>query len=167
MKKIQTIIVASVLVMGMVLSGPVFADSQGKGGRRGFGVNQRHKGGGLMLLAKYQQSNLMVQVLSEMVEQQTPETIRTKVKEKGMRAVMLELNIDRQKFRDKMEAEVRKRVEQAATDGTITAEQENEILTNMENRSQRREVMKQLIEKGLEDGTITQEQAQMIGPKRR
>jgi hypothetical protein len=153
--------------MGMALSVPVFADRQGKDGRRGFGVNQRHKGGGLVLLAKYEQMNLMAQVLSEMAEKETPETIRTKVKEKGMRAVMLELNIDRQKFREKMQAEVRKRVEKAATAGTITAEQEEEILTHMENRSQRREVMKQLIEKGLEDGTITQEQAQMIGPKRR
>ena len=166
MKKIQTIIVASVLVMGMALSGPAFADSQGKGGRRGFGVNQRHKGGGLMLLAKYEQMNMMVQVLSEMTGQK-PETIRTKLNQERMRTVMDELNIDRQKFRDEMQAEVRKRVEKAATEGTITPEQKNEILTNMENRSQRREVMKQLIEKGLEDGTITQEQAQMLKPKRR
>ena len=62
--------------MGMVLSGPVFADSQGKGDRQGFGFKQRHKGGGLMLLAKYQQRNLMVQVLSEMTGQST-EAIRT------------------------------------------------------------------------------------------
>jgi lipoate-protein ligase A len=119
-----------------------------------------------MLLAKYEQKNLMVQVLSEMTGQK-PETIRTKLNRERMRTVMEELNIDRQKFRDEMQVEVRKRVEKAATEGTITPDQKNEILTNMENRAQRREVMRQLIEKGLEDGTITQEQAQMIGPKRR
>jgi hypothetical protein len=161
MKKIQTIIVTSVLVMGMVLSGPAFADSQGKGNRQGFGFKQRHKVGGLMLLAKYQQRNLMVQVLSEMTDQTTV-AINAKLKKQGMRAVMQDLNIDRQKFRAEMQIKVRKRVEQAAASATITPEQENEILENMENRSKRREVMKQLIEKGLKDGSITQEQAQML-----
>jgi hypothetical protein len=161
MKKIQTIIVASVLVMGMVLSGPAFAASQGKGDRHRFGFNQRHTGGGLVLLAKYQQRNLMVQVLSEMADK-TPDVISTKLKEQGMRAVMQELNIDRKTVRDAMHAKVRKRVSQAVADGTITSEQEKDILEKMEYRSKRREVMKQLIEKGLEDGTITREQTQML-----
>jgi Spy/CpxP family protein refolding chaperone len=161
MKKIQTIIVASVLVMGMVLSGAAFADSQGKGDRHRFGFNPRHTGGGLVLLAKYQQRNLMVQVLSEMADK-TPDAISTKLKEQGMRAVIQELNIDRQAVRAKMREKVNARVNQAVENGTITTGQAKEILANMENRSRRREVMKQLIEKGLEDGTITQEQAQML-----
>jgi Tfp pilus assembly major pilin PilA len=165
MKKIQTIIVASVMVMGMVLSAPAFADSQGKGHRQGFGFKGRHLGG-LMLLARYQQKNLMVQVLSEMTGQKT-EAIRTKLNEQRMRTVMQDLNIDRQEFRAKMQTEVRKRVEQAASNGTITAEQEKEILANMGNRTKRREIMKQLIEKGIADGTITQEEAQVLLPKRR
>jgi predicted transcriptional regulator YheO len=84
-----------------------------------------------------------------------------------MRTVMQDLNIDRQEFRAKMQTEVRKRVEQAASNGTITAEQEKEILANMRNRTKRREIMKQLIEKGIADGTITQEEAQVLLPKRR
>ena len=103
----------------------------------------------------------MVQVLSEMTDQTTV-AINAKLKKQGMRAVMQDLNIDRQKFRAEMQIKVRKRVEQAAASATITPEQENEILENMENRSKRREVMKQLIEKGLKDGSITQEQAQML-----
>ena len=165
MKKIQTIIIASVLVMGMVLSGPAFAGSQGKGDRRGFGFKGRPVGG-LMQLARYQQRNLVVQVLSEMTGQET-KAISTKLKAQRMPTVMQELNIDREEFRAKMQAEVRNRVEQAAKNGTITAEQEKQILANMENRTKRREVMQQLIEKGIEDGTITQEQAQMLRPKRR
>ena len=61
-----------------------------------------------------------------------------------------------------MREKVNARVNQAVENGTITTGQAKEILANMENRSRRREVMKQLIEKGLEDGTITQEQAQML-----
>ena len=96
MKKIQTIIVASFLVMGMVLCGPAFADSQEKGDRQGYGFKQRHKGGGLMLLAIYEQKNLAVQVLSDLTRAINREAISAKLKEQGMRAVMQDLNIDRQ-----------------------------------------------------------------------
>ena len=166
MKKIQTIIVASLLVMGMVFCGLAFAESQGKGDRQGFAFKQRHKGGGLMLLAKYQQRNLMVEVLSEKTGQSS-EAINTKLKEQGMRAVIQELNIDRQVFRNAMKAKVNERIRQAAVNKSITPEQEKEILTKMENRSKRRELMSQLIEKGIKDGTITQEDAQMLLRKRR
>jgi hypothetical protein len=166
MKKIQTIIVASFLVMGMVLCGPAFADGQGKGDRQGFGFKQRHKGGGLMLLAIYQQKNLAVQVLSDLTKQST-EAVSAKLKEQGMRAVMQDLNVDRQVFRNAMKAKVNERIRQAAVNKSITPEQEKEILTKMENRSKRRELMSQLIEKGIKDGTITQEDAQMLLRKRR
>jgi polyhydroxyalkanoate synthesis regulator phasin len=164
MKKIP-IIVASVLVMGMVLCGPAFADNQGKGDRQGFGFKQRHKGGGIMLLAKYQQRNLMVQVLSEMTGQST-EAISTKLKEQRIRTVMQGLDIDRQALRTAMKAKVNKRIKQAVANGSITPEQQKDILEKMENRSKRRELMSQLIEKGIEDGTITQEDAQMLLRKR-
>ena len=166
MRKIQTIIVASVLVMGMVICGPAFADSQGKGDRQGFGFKQRHKGGGLMLLAKYQQRNLAVQVLSEMTGQST-EAISTKLKEQRIRTVMQELNIDRQAFRTAMHAKAGERIKQAVANGTITPEQEKEILAKMENRSKKRELMSRLVEKGVADGTITQEEAQMLMRKKR
>jgi hypothetical protein len=166
MKKIQTIIVASFLVMGMVLCGPAFADGQGKGDRQGFGFKQRHKGGGLMLLAIYEQKNLAVQVLSDLTKQ-SAEAVSAKLKEQGMRAVMQDLNVDRQVFRNAMKAKVNERIRQAAVNKSITPEQEKEILTKMENRSKRRELMSQLIEKGIKDGTITQEDAQMLLRKRR
>ena len=166
MKKIQPIIVASFLVMGMVLCGPAFADGQGKGDRQGFGFKQRHKGGGLMLLAIYEQKNLAVQVLSDLTKQ-SAEAVSAKLKEQGMRAVMQDLNVDRQVFRNAMKAKVNERIRQAAVNKSITPEQEKEILTKMENRSKRRELMSQLIEKGIKDGTITQEDAQMLLRKRR
>ena len=118
-----------------------------------------------MLLAKYQQRNLMVQVLSEMTGQST-EAIRTKLNEQRMRTVMHELNIDRQAFRTAMHAKAGERIKQAVANGTITPEQEKEILAKMQSRSKRRELMSQLIEKGIEDGTITQEDAQVLFRKR-
>jgi hypothetical protein len=119
-----------------------------------------------MLLAKYQQTNLMVQTLSEMTEQ-SAETIQAKFKDQRMRTVMQELNIDKQAFRRAMQVKVKERVKQAAVNGTITPEQEKDILTKIENGSKRRELMSQLIEKGIEDGTITPEQAQILKRKQR
>ena len=165
MKK-KHIIVSCFLVISIIISGVAFADSQRKGDRQGFGFKHHHKGSGLMLLAKYQQKNLMVQVLSEMTGQ-SGEAIQAKFKEKGMHAVKQELNVDRQAFRTAMQVKIRERVKQAVADGTITPEQEKEVLEKMENRSKKREIMSRLIEKGVDDGTITQEEAKMLMRKPR
>ena len=164
--KTKHIIISCVLVAGVIFSGLALAGSQRAGDRLGFGLKQRHKAGGLMLLAKYQQKTLMVQTLSEMTGQST-EAVQAKLKDQRMRTVMQELNIDRQAFRSAMQVKVRERIEQAAANGTITSEQQKDILTKMENRSKRHELMSQLVEKGIEDGTITQEQAQMLMRKPR
>ena len=166
MKKSQTILVTSVLVIGIVFSGFAIADNSGKSGRQGFGFKHRHKGGGLMLLAKYQQKNLMVQVLSEMTGQ-SADAIESKLKDQRMRTVMQELNIDRQLFRSAMQTKVSQRIKEAAANGTITVEQEKEILEKLENRAQRSEIISRLVEKGVTDGTITQEEAQMLMRKPR
>jgi polyhydroxyalkanoate synthesis regulator phasin len=166
MKKKHIIIISCVLAAGIILSGLALADSQRTGHRKDFGLKQHYKGGGLQLLAKYQQKNLMVQVLSEMTGQSV-EAIQAKFKDQRMRTVMQELNVDRQAFRTAMQAKVREQVKQAVANGTITPEQEKDILTKMENRSKRRELMGQLIEKGIEDGTLTQEEAQMLMRKPR
>ena len=164
--KTKHIIISCVLVAGVIFSGLALAGSQRAGDRLGFGLKQRHKAGGLMLLAKYQQKTLMVQTLSEMTGQST-EAVQAKLKDQRMRTVMQELNIDRQAFRSAMQVKVRERIEQAAANGTITSEQQKDILTKIENRSKRHELMSQLVEKGIEDGTITQEQAQMLMRKPR
>lgn len=163
MKKIQTIIVASVLVMGMILSGPAFADSQEKGDWQHFGFKQRHHGGDLMLLTHYQQKNLMIQALSEMTGQST-EAISTKLQQQRMRNVMQELNIDRETFRTAMRIKAIELIQKSAESGTITPEQAKDILAKLKNHSKRRELMSKLIENGIADGTITQEEAQMLWP---
>jgi hypothetical protein len=113
------------------------------------------------LLAKYQQKNLMVQVLSEMTKQPV-EAIQNKIKEQRLRTVMQELNIDRQAFRDAMQAKEREQIKQAVADGSITLEQEKEILAKMETHAKQRELMRKLIENGIEDGIITRDEARLL-----
>jgi len=160
------IITCRVLAISIIISGLALADSQWKGHRKGYGSKQHHRGGGLQLLAAYQQKNLRLQVLSEMAGQAV-ETIELKLKDQRMRSVMQELNIDRQAFRDALRDKERARIKQAVADGSITPEQENKILTKMENRTKRRELMSRLIKKGIEDGTITRDEARMLMRKKR
>jgi hypothetical protein len=161
MKK-KHIIISSILAVSIIFSGLALAESH----RKGFGYKQHHNGGGLQLLAGYQQKNLRVQVLSEMTEQSV-ETIQLKLKDRRLGSVMQELNVDRQAFRDAMQAKERERIKQAVADGSITPDQEKEIIAKMETQAKRRELMRSLIEKGIEDGTITRDEACMLLRKRR
>ena len=120
----------------------------------------------LQMLAAYQQKNLRLQVLSQMTGE-TVEALQLKLKDQRLRSVLQEFNIDRQAFRDALQAKEKAQIKQAVADGSITAEQENKILTKMENRTKRRELMRRLIEKGIEDGTITRDEARMLMHKGR
>ncbi len=173
MKTKHTIIISCIVAAALILPGLALAGGHGKGGRQGYGYKQRPKGGDLMLLAKYQQQNLKAEVLSEMTGQPV-DTIRAMINDQRMRSVMDELNVDRQAFRDLMDAKVSERVNQAAANGSITPEQKNKILAKMEIRAQRREqkdkrrdLMSKLVEKGVKDGTITQEEADLLTKKPR
>jgi hypothetical protein len=165
MKK-KHITISCVLVVGIIFSGLALAESQRTGHRKGLGFKQHHKGGGLQLLAAYQQKNLKVKVLSEMTKQSV-EVIQLKLKDQRMGTVMQEMKINRQAFRNAMQVKVIERIKQAVADGNITSEQEKEILSKIKNRTKRRELMSMLIEKGIEDGTITREEAQMLMRKQR
>lgn len=165
-KKHTIIIIICVLVVGIIFTAAALAENQRTDYRKGFGFKQHHKGGGLQLLARYQQKNLRVQVLSEMAGQSV-ETIRLRLKDQRMRSVLRELNIDRQAFRDAMQAKEVEQIKQAAVDRRITPEQVKEILAKMETYAKRGELMSKLIGKGLKDGTITPEEARMLMPKRR
>lgn len=165
MKKTH-IIISCVLVAGLIFSGLALAAGQRSGHRKSFGYKHHPGYGGLQLLARYQQKNLMVQTLSELTEQSV-EAIQLKLEDQRMHSLMKELDVDRQAFRDAMQAKEKERIKQAVDGGSITREQEKEILTKMETHSKRRAIMKKLIEKGIEDGTITQEEARMLMHKRR
>jgi len=160
------IIISCILVVSIIFSGLALADSQRAGHRQGFRSKQHHQGGMLQMLAAYQQKNLRLQVLSQMTGE-TVEALQLKLKDQRLRSVLQEFNIDRQAFRDALQAKEKAQIKQAVADGSITAEQENKILTKMENRTKRRELMRRLIEKGIEDGTITRDEARMLMHKGR
>jgi len=161
MKKIQTIAMAGVLAIGLVICGIALANGPGDRPQRGFGFHRPHENRALMLLTRYQHQNLRSEVLAEL-SGQSVEAINQKLESRRMRAAIEELGIDRQAFRSAMQTKINNLIKQAAANGTITADQEKEIFEKMENRSKRRELMNRLIEKGIEDGTITQEQARMF-----
>jgi hypothetical protein len=161
MNKKHTIIISCVLAMGIVVSGLAFAGGKGAYGRRGGGLPGAHNDFALILLARYQQKNLMLQTLSEMSKQPV-EAITAKLKDQRMRTVMQELGIDRHAFATAMRIKAIERIQTSAESGTITPEQAKDILEKMDHRSQRRELMSQLVENGIKDGTITQEQAGLL-----
>jgi polyhydroxyalkanoate synthesis regulator phasin len=162
MKKIQFIVMAGIVAIGMVISGMALAT----GPQRGVGFHRAQENQALMLLTRYQHQNIKNQVLAEL-SGQSVETINQRLKSQGMRAVFEELGIDREAFRSAMQAKVNNLIKQAAVNGTITPEQEKAIFEKMENRAKRHEIMSRLIEKGIEDGTITPEQAQTLFHKPR
>lgn len=166
MKKIQTVIVAGVLAIGIVICGMALAKGPGDRPQRGFGFRHPQENQALMLLTLYQHQNLKSQVLSELSGQST-EAINQKLKSQRMHAVIEALGIDRQAFRNAIQTKTNNLIKQAALNGTITPEQEKAIFEKMENRVKRRELMSRLIEKAIEDGTITQEQAQTLMGKPR
>ena len=98
---------------------------------------------------------------------QPVEAIQLKLKNQRLRSVMQDLKIERQAFRDAIQAQEKELIKQTVTDGSITPDQEKEILAKMENRTKRRELMSKLIEKGIEYGTITREEAQTLTRKQR
>ncbi len=165
MKKLQTIIIVSVvLVTGFALFAVAFAEGDQGFGDRGFGKHREHKGFALAILSRYQFKNLAAQTLSEM-SGQSVEIINQKFENQRPRAVMQELNIDRETFRTVMQEKMKGLVKQAVANGSITPVQEREILAKVEEKAQRHVLFNQLIEKGVSDGTITEEQALMLQRK--
>ena len=162
--KITILIVA--LVFTATFFAFAFAENEPGYGRKGFGKHRAHRNSALSLLTRYQVKNLAAQTLSEMSGQPV-EVIKQKLSNESPRVVMQELNIDRDAFQSSMHEKIRTLVNQAEENGSITPEQEREILAKIEVRVQRQALMKKLIDKGIADGSITEEQAQILQPKRR
>jgi len=169
MKKNQTIIVISVLLICLVFIGAALAAGMGTDAGWGFRHRGAHGRDGLGPMTYYVKQTMAVSVLAEL-SGQPAETVRQKLEEHHLREFMTENNIDRQAFHTAMQAKVNALVQYLAAGGYITQDQAKEYSDRIERRSElrseRRELMNQLIEKGLADGTITQEQAQILQPKR-
>ena len=157
MKKLQKLIIVSVvLVTGIALFAVAFAEGDQGFSGRGFCRPRQHRGSALALLSRYQLKNLAAETLAEMSGQSVG-TINQKFENQQPRVVMQELNIDREAFRTLMQEKIKGLVKQATANGSITPVQEGEILAKIEEKAQRRGLLKQLVEKGVADGTITEE----------
>ena len=167
MKNLPRIIILSIaLALTATIIAVAFAEDEPGFGRKGYGKHRAHRDSALSLLTKYQVKNLAAQTLSEMSGQPV-DVIKQRFSNERPRDVMQELNIDREAFKSSMHGKIRGLVNQAMENGSITPEQEKEILSKIDVRVQRRALMKKLIDKGVADGSITEEQAQILQPKRR
>lgn len=165
MKKIQTITVIAALLLAVTLSGAAFAAGPNAHQKPMFGHGcHRGDGGGMKLLGRYLQQNLMVETLSKL-SGQPADSIRQKLQEQHFRALLDEYKIDRKALFTEMRAQMTGLVNQFTEKGYLTAEQGKKILENMERRAERHQLMTTLVEKGLKDGTITQQQAQLLLPR--
>jgi hypothetical protein len=166
MKKTLSIIAVSVVVMGLALYlGATAANSQGQAAP-GFGYQRMTAHNGPGLLRWYVRENMAAQALAEITKQPV-DTIRTKLHEERLPAVLSELGVDRKVFSDAMHAKVQDLLGKLVADNYLTADQRNEVLARMDQYAQRRALMKSLIDKAVTDGTITPDQAQMLqkGPR--
>ncbi|OQX21900.1 MAG: hypothetical protein BWK80_31915 [Desulfobacteraceae bacterium IS3] len=125
--------IAILMVMGMILSGIVFADEITKGKPQGTrppcpngaflpGPPKGHPAD----LGKYLHDNMLVEALSE-ITGQSAETIKTALETQHPEAVMETYGVDFEAFRTLMDGKTVAMAEKAAECGLITQEQAAEI----------------------------------------
>ena len=167
MKNLPRIMILGVALVFTTTFFAIASAEDGPGyGRKGFGKHRTHRDSALSLLTRYQVKNLAAQTLSELSGQPV-EVIKQRLSNERPRVVMQDLSIDKEAFQNSMHEKIRNLVNQAEDSGSITPEQEREILAKIEVRVQRRALMKKMIDKGIADGSITEEQAQILQPRRR
>lgn len=161
MKKTLSLIAVSVLLTGLALYvAASAADPQGQP-NPGYGIQRSQGKNGPGLLMRYVRENMAVQTVAEITKQPV-EFIRKKLEEQRLPAVLAEYQVDRKVFSDGMHAKVQDLLGKLVEGSYLTADQKIQILAQMDQFAQRRELMKSLIDKAVADGTITSDQAQML-----
>ncbi len=161
MKSPRKTLILGALLTATLIGATVFAAGYGDGPSQEGGPGRPGAGRGPGLLMRYLFANQAAEALAEITGQPV-DTFRRRIQDHQLRAVFSEYRIDREAFRSAMRAKSIARLRQIAEIGMITPEQEKELLERMENKSERRALMRRLIEKGVADGTITPEQSQML-----
>ncbi|MGE5258511.1 MAG: DUF2680 domain-containing protein [Hyphomicrobiales bacterium] len=161
MKKILPLIAVFMVLAGLVLY--VSADTAAPQDQSipGYGIQRSQGKGGPWLLMRYVRENMAAQTVAEIAKQPV-EVIRKKLEEQRLPAVLAEFQVDRKAFSDGMHAKVQDLLGRLVEGSYLTVDQKTQILAQMDQFAQRRELMKSLIDKAVTDGTITPEQAQML-----
>jgi len=121
---------------------------------------------GPTLLMQYVRGNMAAQAIAGITKEPV-DTIRKKLEEQRLPAVLAEYQVDRKAFSEGMQTKYKDLLGRLSDDGYLTINQKNQILTQMDQNEQRRELMKSLIDKAITDGTITPDQAQLLLKKPR
>jgi hypothetical protein len=137
------------------VAAPQDQTNPGYGNRRGEGK------GGPWLLMRYVRENMAAQTVAEITKQPV-EVIRKKLEEQRLPAVLVEYQVDRKAFSDGMHAKVQDLLGRLVEGSYLTVDQKTQILAQMDQFAQRRELLKSLIDRAVTDGTITPDQAQML-----
>lgn len=120
-----------------------------------------HQGRGGFPLLHFVRTNMAAQTIAELSHQPV-EGIRAELQGQRVPAVLAAHNVDRKAFAEGMRSRFQNLLGQLSNDGYLTADQKNQILAQVEQRVQRRTLMKGLIDKGVSDGTLTPDQAETL-----
>jgi hypothetical protein len=161
MKKTLSIVAFSVVLVGLAFYVAATAASPQDSANPGFGYQRMQAKSGPGQLMRYVRQNMAAQVVSEITNQPV-ETIRTKMKEERLPAVLAEYQVDRKVFRDAMQLKVQDLLGKLVDSNYLTVDQRSRLLAQMDQYAQRRELMKSLIDKAVTEGTISPEQAQTL-----
>jgi hypothetical protein len=161
MKKTLSIIVISVVLVGLAFYVAATAANPQDQANPGYGHPRMLAKSGPGLLMRYVLGNMAAQAVSE-ITQQPVDTIRTKMKEERLPAVLAEYQVDRKVFFEVMRAKVQGLLGKLVESNYLTVDQRDQVLARMDQYAQRRALMKSLIDRAITDGTITPDQAQML-----
>jgi hypothetical protein len=152
------LIVGVALVFGLTIYLSATAANSPEQSNAGPGYHQARGGSPLIHFVR---TNMAAQTIAGITGQRV-EDIRAELEGQRLPAVLAAHNVDRKAFADGMRARFQNLLGQLSNDGYLTADQKNQILAQVEQRVQRRTLMKGLIDKAITDGTITQGQAETL-----
>ena len=166
MKKTLSIITISVVLVGLAFYVAATAANPQDQANPGSGHQRMLAKSGPGQLMRYVRENMAAQAVAEITKQEVG-PIREKLQKERLPAVLAEYNVDRKAFSEAMQAKIQDLLGKLVESSYLTVDQKNQVLAQMDQFSQRRELMKSLIDKAITDGTITPEQAQMLLKKPR
>ena len=161
MKKTLSIIAISVVLVGLAFYVAATAANPQDQANPGSGHPRMLAKSGPGQLVRYVRENMAAQAVSEITKQPV-DTIRKKLQEERLPAVLAEYQVDRKAFSEAMHAKVQDLWGKLVESNYLTVDQRNQLLARMDQYAQRRALMKSLVDKAITDGTITPEQAQML-----
>ncbi len=145
-------IILTVMLSGVFLSAPAWAQYGDGGGSRGYGGPDRpYRGDGGdgpdqrqrrprkncgMLIGRFLHQGMAMEVLTEMTGQPA-NTIKAQAKSGGMRRVLQTYSIDREKFRQAMDRKTGKLLEEIRRCNLLSREQVSEMQSIMKRRKER------------------------------